>query len=68
MTSTMTSPGTRRRALAAALPALLLLALAFTGAAAAEPPAHQGGGEASLVLPDLSPKSSFLGMNGRSLL
>ncbi len=69
MTSTMTLSGTRRRALTVALPALLLLALAFTGAVAAEPPAHQGGGEASLVLPDLStPEATFLGTSGHTLL
>ncbi len=66
MTSTTTPPGTRRRALAATLAALFLLGPAITGAAAAEPTAH-GGGEASLVLPDLS-QAQFHGTNGHALL
>jgi K(+)-stimulated pyrophosphate-energized sodium pump len=60
------------RLLKAALPSIILLALAFSGAAAAEPAAGEagaphGGGEASLVLPDLS-QARFLGTDGHTLL
>ena len=66
-----------RRARPALLPGLLVLALvmliapsavlvqAAHGAQAAAP--HQGGGEASLKLPDLG-QVSFVGVNGRTLL
>ncbi|MBZ5640784.1 MAG: sodium-translocating pyrophosphatase [Acidobacteriia bacterium] len=54
----------------AALPSIVVLALALSGAAAAEPPAGgatHAGGEASLVLPDLS-QAQFLGTDGHTLL
>jgi K(+)-stimulated pyrophosphate-energized sodium pump len=48
---------------------LLLLAMAVTAGMlpAMAQPAHHGGGEASLVLPDLN-QATFFGMGGRSLL
>jgi K(+)-stimulated pyrophosphate-energized sodium pump len=48
---------------------LLLLAMAVCAGAlpATAQPAHHGGGEASLVLPDLN-QAQFFGMGGRSLL
>ena len=58
------------RLLMAALPSIVVLALALSGAAAAEPPAGgatHAGGEASLVLPDLS-QAQFLGTDGHTLL
>ena len=54
------------------LAALLLLFFAGSGQAAVRQPgtaavAHPGGGEANLVLPDLS-QVDFLGVNARTLL
>jgi K(+)-stimulated pyrophosphate-energized sodium pump len=51
---------------------LACLALGAVDAVAADPgatkpPAHAGGGEASLIVPDLG-QAQFLGLNGRSLL
>jgi len=45
----------------------LLAAVPAPAAAQPEPPPHRAGGEASLVLPDLS-QVTFLGYNGRTLL
>src|SRR5688572_26127385 len=66
--------GAKRGRLRALVPALLaavlLMAIAPAGASfAAEEgaPAHHGGGEANLQLPDLS-QVSFLGVDGHSLL
>src|SRR5262245_51197487 len=76
-------PGTGRRpgrgALSALLGAVLLVVVAAVSASAQEPgatdgaatmhaaPVTHGGGEANLVIPDLS-ASEFLGTDGRSVL
>ncbi|HEY7250481.1 MAG TPA: hypothetical protein VIG37_08285, partial [Methylomirabilota bacterium] len=71
-------PGRARTPLAWALLILSVLSLASPAAVLAQtpPPAataapasapHQGGGEASLKLPDLA-QASFMGISGRSLL
>jgi K(+)-stimulated pyrophosphate-energized sodium pump len=60
-----------RRARILSLTALLVMVMLCLGAAsfafAAESPAHPGGGEANLRIPDLG-QVQFLGMNGRLLL
>ncbi len=51
-----------------ALLAICLLAAAPSQAFAQEVPAHAGGGEANLILPDLGQVSFLGGINGRTLL
>ncbi len=46
---------------------LALVALMIAPAASALPPAHPGGGEASLTVPDLS-QARFMGVDGRAIL
>jgi K(+)-stimulated pyrophosphate-energized sodium pump len=59
----------KQRIWALVVTVLLTLAPAFVAAQPAEAPAHTPGGEANLVLPDLSnPDITFLGMTGHSLL
>jgi len=47
---------------------LLLLAITILAAPVAAQPPHQGGGEASLVLPDLNQATFLFGLGGRTLL
>jgi K(+)-stimulated pyrophosphate-energized sodium pump len=61
-----TTPSTRRAAALFLVLALVTL-LAPAGALAQSAPAHGGGGEASLVVPDLS-QVHLLGLDGRTLL
>ncbi len=59
----------KQRIWALVVTVLLTLAPALVVAQPAEAPAHTPGGEANLVLPDLSnPDITFLGMTGHSLL
>jgi K(+)-stimulated pyrophosphate-energized sodium pump len=67
-------PRTRMRVLVLLTLLLLAVALPLVGADAwaqqaqtAAPAAHKGGGEASLVVPDLG-QATFVGVNGRTLL
>jgi len=60
-----------RRFRVAALPVTLLAILLASSAAPAfaqDPPVHRGGGEANLVLPDLSTATFLGGIDGRTLL
>ena len=50
-----------------ALLVMAILGLAVAPVALAAEPAHQGGGEANLKIPDLG-QVQFLGVGGRSLL
>ena len=47
---------------------LLLLAITILAGPVAAQPQHQGGGEASLVLPDLNQATFLFGLGGRTLL
>jgi K(+)-stimulated pyrophosphate-energized sodium pump len=61
----------RRTFGARTLLAVILLAVLFTAAVPAfaqQPVEHKGGGEAELILPDLSQSAFFGGVNGRTLL
>jgi K(+)-stimulated pyrophosphate-energized sodium pump len=59
----------RRQALFSVLPALIAVAILFIMPALglAQNPPPRGGGEAHLIIPDLS-QGTFLGVNGRTLL